>query len=593
MIILGITTMGSSSACIFKDGRLLFAVEEERLSRLKNDGSFPLLSIKECLFKTNISINEVDYICVYWQPHKFIGRTISIIKKIINSPFFLKLYLKRINTAIFFRSNKTKYPDFNGRWLDLFMTKKIINKNIGYFNGKIKYIDHHISHQSYCSALSFFNKSINLSFDGGGENYSTKIILINNKKRKVLKKIKWPNSLGHFYSFFTGFLGFKMLEGEYKMMGLAPYGETKYLDLILSKILTLKKNGEYHFNYKICDYHLALEGIYSSEFQNLFFKNRNKDEKILKKHLDLASSVQAAFELALENMLQWCKMKYPDVNVLNLSGGCALNVTANGKIQSKGIFKEINITPASNDAGCAIGSVLELIYKKNKIIEFNSIKNPYLGASFSDNEIINAFKKLNLTLPEFFPTDELIDIVSSELANKKIVAWFQGSSEFGPRALGNRSFLADPRDDQIREILNEKIKKRELFRPFAPSILDFKLKEFFYTDIESPYMGTVAKVKHDKKNLIPAVVHIDETSRIHSVSRKMNFMFYDLINSFYKKTSVPVLLNTSFNIQEPIVYSPLDAIKTYFKSNVDFLCIGNYLCNNKWKNANLKKMQNE
>ena len=580
--------MGSSSASIFRDGRLLFAVEEERLSRVKNDASFPLLSIKECLLRTNILINEVDYVCVYWQPYNFIGRTFSILKKIINSPFFLKIYFKRINSAFFSRTNKTKYPDFSGRWIDLFIIKKIIKKNIGNFRGKIKYIDHHISHQSYCNALNYSIKSINLSFDGGGENYSTKIILMNKKKRKLLKKIKWPNSLGHYYSFFTGFLGFKMLEGEYKMMGLAPYGKAKYLDIILNKILILNQNGEYFFNYNICDYHLALEGIYSREIQNLFFKNRKKNDEISQKHLDLAASVQAAFELALENMLKWCRAEYPDVNVLNLSGGCALNVTANGKIHSKGIFKKINITPASNDAGCSIGSVIELINKKNILIESNSIKNPYLGATFEDHQIINAFKKLNLTLPTFIPTEKLIDIVSSELANKKIVAWFQGSSEFGPRALGNRSFLADPRDDQIREVLNEKIKKRELFRPFAPSILDFKLNEFFHTDTSSPYMSIVAKVKQDKKRLIPAVVHIDDTSRIHTVSKEMNLMFYELINSFYKKTGVPVLLNTSFNIQEPIVYSPIDAINTYFRSNVDFLCIGNYLCNTEWKKINLK-----
>ncbi len=585
--------MGSSSACLFKDGNLLFAIEEERLSRVKNDASFPLLSLKECLLRTKISISEVDYICVYWRPYNFIGRTFSIFKKIINSPFSIKIYLSRINSSIFSKSNKTKYPDFSGRWIDLFMVKKIINKNIGNFNGKIEYIDHHISHQSYCSALDNSDKSINLSFDGGGENYSTKIVLMNNKQRKVLKQIKWPNSLGHFYSFFTGFLGFKMLEGEYKMMGLAPYGKAKYLDIILNKILILNKNGEYFFNYKICDYHLALEGIYSRECKNLFFKNRKKDQEILKKHLDLAASVQAAFELALENMLKWCKAKYPNVDVLNLSGGCALNVTANGKIYSKDIFKKINITPASNDAGCSIGSVLELINKKNMLIKFNSVKNPYLGACYEDNEILNAFNKLNLTIPEFIPTDKLIDIVSSELANKKIVAWFQGSSEFGPRALGNRSFLADPRDDEIREILNAKIKKRELFRPFAPSILDFKLKEYFHTDLYSPYMSIVAKVKKDKKSLIPAVVHIDDTSRIHTVSKKMNLIFYELINSFYKKTGVPVLLNTSFNIQEPIVYSPKDAINTYFKSNVDFLCIGNYLCNSEWKKVNIKNIKYE
>tara|TARA_Y100001970_G_scaffold286912_1_gene410256 strand:- start:1074 stop:2849 length:1776 start_codon:yes stop_codon:yes gene_type:complete len=588
MICLGLSTMGSSSACIFRDGKLLFAVEEERLSRIKNDASFPVLSIKECLLRTNISIKEVNYICIYWQPYRFIGRSFSFAKKIITSPYFLKFYLKRIYSSIFSKSNISKYSDFNGRWMDLFIIKKLINKNIGYFSGKIKFIDHHLSHQFYCEVLSSKNRSINLSFDGGGENYSTKITYIENEKIKTLKNLKWPNSLGHFYSYFTGFLGFKMLEGEYKMMGLAPYGEANYLDLILNKILILKSNGEYLFNHKICDYHLALEGKYSKSIKNIFFQNRKENEKILKKHLDLAASVQAAFELALENMIKWSKKKYPDVNILNLSGGCALNVTANGKIYSKGIFNEINVTPASNDAGCSIGSVVKFLKNQDIKLDTISIKNPYLGGSFENNEIENTFKKLNLTIPDLIPTDELIEKVSSELAKKKIVAWFQGSSEFGPRALGNRSFLADPREDNIREILNKKIKKRELFRPFAPSILDFKLKEFYELDTESPYMSIVSKIKTDKKKLIPAVIHIDETSRIHSVSKNMNLKFYNLLNAFYKKTNVPVLLNTSFNIQEPIVYSPLDALNTYFNSNVDYLCIGNYLCDIKWKELNRK-----
>ena len=590
MICIGLSTMGSSSASIFKDDKLLFAVEEERLSRIKNDASFPIKSIRECLQRTNITIENVDYICVYWKPYNFLGRTISFSKKILSSPNSIFFYFNRINTAIFSKSSKNSYADFNGRWLDLFKIKKIIDKNIGVFKGNIKFIDHHLSHQSYCRALADNENSINLSFDGGGENYSTKIVLIKNGNHKTLKNIKWPNSLGHFYSYFTGFLGFTMLEGEYKMMGLAPYGKHKYLKIIQDHILVLNNNGEYNFNHNLCDYHLALQGIYSDKIKNLFFINRKKDQKILSDHIDLAASVQKAFELALENMLSWCKKKHPDINLLNISGGCALNVTANGKILSKKFFNKINVTPASNDAGCSIGAVINFRENKNLNIDNKLIKSPYLGSSFNDNEIEYAFESLNLSKPISLSLDDMIEKISGELAKKKIVAWFQGASEFGPRALGNRSFLADPRDDKIRTLLNEKIKKRELFRPFAPSILDYKLKDYFHTEVLSPYMSLVSKVKSEMKYQIPAVVHIDGTSRVHSVSKNMNSVYYNLINAFYEKTGVPVLLNTSLNIQEPIVYSPEDAIKTFFNSNVDYLCIGNYLCDLKWKNSNISNI---
>ena len=590
MICIGLSTMGSSSASIFRDDKLLFAVEEERLSRIKNDASFPIKSIKECLEKTNIAVEDVDYICVYWKPYNFLGRTLRFTKKIVLSPYFMSFYFKRINTAIFSNSNKNNYADFNGRWLDLFKIKKIFDKKIGIFKGNVKFIDHHMSHQSYCKALANNENSLNLSFDGGGENYSTKIVLIKNGNKKTLKNIKWPNSLGHFYSYFTGFLGFTMLEGEYKMMGLAPYGKDKYLKTIQDHILVLNKNGEYNFNHNLCDYHLALQGIYSDKVKNLFFANRQKDQKITSEHIDLAASVQKAFELALENMLNWCKKKYPDIHLLNISGGCALNVTANGKILSKKIFSKINVTPASNDAGCSIGAVINFRESKNLNVDSNSIKSPYLGSSFENKEIEKTFQSLNLSKPIILSHEDMIEKISGELAEKKIIAWFQGASEFGPRALGNRSFLADPRDDEIRNVLNSKIKKRELFRPFAPSILDYKLKDYFHTEVLSPYMSLVSKVKNEMKFQIPAVVHIDGTSRVHSVSKEMNPLYYNLINAFYKKTGVPVLLNTSLNIQEPIVYSPKDAIKTFFNSNVDYLCIGNYLCDLKWKNNNISNI---
>ena len=582
---IGICCMESSSACIFKNGQLIAAVEEERLSRIKNDSNFPILSIKECLSIANIGIEKVDIISVYWQPWRVFTRLHQTLLKMFKSLDAFKSILVRAN-KIFLRKNKTHIYEKNkisGTWTNIFFIKKLISKNIGSFNGKIHFHDHHQTHRDYAENIKNWQNYISLSFDGGGEEYSTIISVNQNKKIEIIKKIKWPNSLGHFYSFFTGFLGFKMLEGEYKMMGLAPLGKPIYKDIILNKILTLHQNGDYKLNTKSCDYHSALRGIYSKDIQNLFGSPRKSDEIINSNHEDLASSVQAVFEEALLNLLFWAKKSYPEVENLFISGGCALNVSANGVILKKSLFKNISVPPAPHDAGCSIGAVISSFKKLNleNNIDHKSIKNPYLGRKYKDEEVINEFKKLNIQIPKYYEENELINITCDSLKKQKIVAWFQGGSEFGPRALGNRSFLADPRKANIREIINSKIKKREYFRPFAPSCLSEYGKDFFDINQDSPYMNIVAEVKHEKKGLIPGVIHEDGTSRVHLVNKEHNPLYYKLLTEFNKKTGVPILLNTSFNIQEPIVYNPKDAISTFLNSGVDLLVINNFILENK------------
>jgi len=564
---LGISTMGSSSAALFKNGFLIAAVEEERLSRIKNDNSFPYKSIKEVLEIAQIKINDISTIAVYWQPWRIWSRASASCLKIISSPLSRKYLINQIKILSSSSSTST-----NGSWYELFKIKKIIKNHFGFNKAKIIYFDHHLTHQKYSAAMLDDKEFISLSYDGGGESYSTVLKVYKKDGDKILSKHKWPNSLGHFYSTFTGFLGFKMLEGEYKLMGLAPYGKPIWKDLILDKILNLNLNGTYSLNTKLCDYHAAIKGKYNIEFENLFCKKRASDEDPTKEHIDLAASVQAAFEEALLHILKPATEKYPHIKSLVLSGGCALNVSANGKLLRSDFFDKVYIPPAPHDAGCAIGAALCYL----KEYDLNSIRNPYLGRYFSDLEIENQIKMVSNLDPKSLLNSEknLIDKTIKLLAKGNVVGWFQGRAEFGPRALGSRSFLADPRKDSIKDEINSKIKKRENFRPFAPSTIQDKAYQNFEISQNSPYMNLVVKVLN--KNL-PAITHIDHTARVHTVTKKMNPIYYQLLEKFGKLTGFPVLLNTSLNIQEPIVYSPEDAINTFLNSGADALVIGNYL----------------
>jgi len=568
---LGLCTMGNSSAALFENGNLIAAVEEERLTRIKNDGAFPKAAIKEVLSIANIHVSDVHHICVYWDRWRLSGRVVATLKKLINKPSNFFILYRRV-ADLFLKKSSTDINE--GTWGDLFKLKKIINENFGKFTGKISFIDHHLSHQLYAEAMRDWGEYVSLSYDGGGEEFSTVLSVMKDGKRNILSRHKWPNSLGHFYSTFTGFLGFKMLEGEYKMMGLAPYGNPKYKKLILEKILLLKHSGQYELNTKICDYHAALRGKFSDDLTFLFGAPRENEEKPSENHIDIAASVQAAFEDALTHILLPATSSYPSIKNLVVSGGCALNVTANGKLLSNEMFNNIIIPPAPHDAGCAIGACLSVLDDVN----YASVRSPYLGRAFSDKEIMKAIEGGGLKITEPLGNDELIFRTAGLLANKKIIGWFQGGSEFGPRALGNRSYLADPRDDKIRDQINQKIKKRELFRPFAPSVTVEASRDFFTISQDSPFMNIVSEVKG---NSVPAITHIDNTARVHTVSKESNPLYHKLITEFGRITGVPVLLNTSFNIQEPIVYSPEDAIQTFIKSGVDALVIGSYVIERK------------
>ena len=519
---------------------------------------------------------------MYWKPYNFFLRVFKCFEIFIKNPFKNNIILKRALEIFFLRDKEKK--EITGKWSDLFILKKMLKKKFGNFNAKIKFYDHHLTHKIYGIVLSNFNNAVVLSYDGGGENTSTEISLFKNGQIKDLKKIYWPNSLGHFYSYFTGYLGFKMLEGEYKMMGLAPYGKPIYKKFLREKVLSKLLNKQYKFNYTKYSYHKALKNNFERIDIQSFPKVRTQNETINQKHIDLASSVQSLLEDIVIETLQEIKLKLPEVKNLVISGGCALNVTLNGKILSNKIFDKIIVPPAPHDAGCSIGSVLSYHYK-NKNLNFqedikvkSEIMSPYLGFEYNEDEVINIFNKYSDYISfKLLKYNDIIDFTAKALSENKIIAWFQGKDEIGPRALGNRSFLANPSNEEIREIINKKIKKREPFRPFAPSVLAHEAKNYFELDQESPYMNIVAKVRENKKNLIPAVVHVDGTCRVHTVSENFNKKYFDLLTKFFEKSTIPVLLNTSFNINEPIVSSPKDAIETFLRSDVDYLILENYV----------------
>jgi len=589
MYFLGLSTMGNSSACLFRDNKLLYAIEEERLSRIKNDSSFPKLAIKKILKTEGITISDINIIYVYWQPWRLFSRLIIVIKKIFFFSQFKNILIKSFSTFFY---NKKINQHQSSSWINLFFIKKIIIKNFGNWNGKVKYVDHHLSHILYSASIENFKNSLILSYDGGGEEFSTVLAVNKNYRLTNIKKIRWPNSLGHYYSFFTGFLGFQMLEGEYKMMGLASYGKPIYENIILKKILKILPDGNYQFNHNLCSYHNALANNFNKEVIKIFGKPRLNSDVISERHMDIASSVQSVFEKVQLHILTWAKNKYPKINNLVIAGGCGLNVLANGFILKKKLFKKVSVPPAPHDAGCCVGSVLYHFYSNNNfILNFSKIKNisnPYLGFNYSERDILEMLKSKKFTIPKKINNKKLFyTFLSKSLSDGKIIAWFQGKDEFGPRALGARSFLADPRNSRIKNSINLKIKQREKFRPFAPSILYKEVNKYFDINQKSPYMNIVANVIKNKISSIPSVIHRG-TSRVHTVTKILNKKYYNLISFFFKKTKIPLLLNTSFNIQEPIVSSPLDAINTFMRSKIDLLVIENFIFDNSWRKKNVK-----
>lgn len=558
--ILGISAFyHDSAACLLKDGEIIAASQEERFTREKNDASFPKRAIDFCLKEAGISIDDVSLITFYEKPFVKFERIIDSIKN--TAPFGFLFFKKAIQSWV-----KVKL------WIP-----SIIRKELNY-KGKMIFSEHHESHAAGAFFTSPYKESAIVTVDGVGEKACITIGYGKDNHVKILKEQYYPHSFGLLYSAFTQYCGFKINSGEYKLMGLAPYGKPIYKKQILENLVTISKKGEVSLDMKYFSFDTGKTTI-NNHFCTVFGKPARKaEEKMSDFYCDIASSIQSVTEDFMATLLEYAKEITNTENVC-LSGGVALNCKANGELLKRNIFKNIWVQPAAGDSGGSMGSAFVGYYnylkKERKQIEDSLKKQIYLGSSFSDLEIEQVLKKYNIVYGKKDDLD-LLEIVSEELKNKKIVGCFQGRAEFGPRALGNRSILGSPLYADMKEHINMKIKMREGFRPFAPVVLEEKKENWFEMEGSSKYMLFTFNGKN--KGEIPSCIHEDNTARVQSLQQEDNEFLHNLISVFEKKTGCPILINTSFNIRgEPIVNSPFDALNCFFRTHMDVLVLQNYV----------------
>lgn len=565
MYILGLTTMGESAAALLRDGEIVAAAEEERFSRQKHHTGFPYNAVRYCLGEAGIGIEAVDHVTHYWRPwvlgHR-IGHTLGVALK---------------GFALFGARARRGARQVRGHYLPMFYMPLKVRRAFGAGRFRFHYVDHHLSHAASAFYVSPFEEAAILTFDGAGESTTVLFGHGRGERIKVLRRIKLPHSLGQFYSAATNFLGFDMFAGdEYKVMGMAGWGEPTFYEDLVREAVVRDAPGSFKLDITFLDHHLAKHHEFGARAIALLGAPREPDAEVIQRHYDVAASVQKAFEETLFHLLRWLSEQTGSRN-LCLAGGCALNSLANGKIESQTPFERLFVQPASHDAGGALGSALYVHHAKLGVHRDGRVmRDAYLGPRFSTAECRVAALEAGLS-PVRLEDAELLPRIAAALANGAVVAWFQGRMEWGPRALGNRSFLADPRRADMKETINRKIKLREPFRPFAPSMLAEASERYFGRRSDAPFMTTVFPVLAQRRSEIPAVVHVDGTARPQLVVKEVNPRYWRLIKEFEQLTGVPVLLNTSFNVQEPIVCTPEQAVRTFFKTHVDHLVMEDLL----------------
>ena len=588
--ILGISAFfHDSAAALIVDGKIVAAAQEERFSRVKHDERYPKNAINYILKEGNIELSQIDHIVFFEKPFLKFER-------------LLETYLAFAPRG--FKSFSMAMPI----WLreKLFQKKHLYDllqeqdKNFNDID-KIKFSEHHFSHAASAFYPSPFDDAIILTLDGVGEWATTTVAIGKKNKITMEKEIYFPHSLGLLYSAFTYYTGFKVNSGEYKLMGLAPYGKPIYKDIILNNLIDLKDDGSFKLDMKYFNYAAGLT-MTNQKFSDLFGQpvRKPEEERLTQFHMDIASSIQAITEEVVLKLTRDIAKEFKIKN-LGLAGGVALNCVANGKVLKDNIFDNIWIQPAAGDAGGSLGAALaywhQELNQERVINSSDDMKGSYLGPKFENTEIKNELNLLKANFREL-KEDELIEIVANELNKEKTIGWFQGRMEFGPRALGGRSILADPRSENMQKELNLKIKFRESFRPFAPSILSEDVSNWFDLNVDSPYMLLVANIKKEvqiqmnseqenlfgieklniKRSKIPAVTHVDYSSRVQTVHKETNPRFHKLIKKFKELTGCPILVNTSFNIRgEPIVCSVKDAFQCFMGTNLDVLVIENFI----------------
>jgi len=564
MYILGLTTLGDSAATLIKDGEIVAAAEEERFSRKKHHSGFPYKAIEFCLDYAGITLKDVEHVGHYWKPWILRHKAMQALKAAFVSRDMFKARADRGVAQV------------SESYLGMFKHPQRLRDHFGASDFKFHYLEHHQTHAASAFFVSPFDSAAILTWDGTGEDTTTLFSHGKDNKLKVLKRIKLPHSLGQFYSAVTNYIGFDMFTGdEWKVMGLAAYGKPKYYDFFSQKVLTKNGNGGFHFDIKVLDHHLAKHYQFPDAIVKEIGPGRKKGEELTEHHWDIASSAQKVLEDTAIHLVKQIKEMTGEEN-LCMAGGVAFNSVMNGRIFHETPFKNFFVHPAAGDAGCSLGAAYyvwhQILNKPRKYV----MNNSYWGPKFSNEECRKALDAAGLKY-ETLPDEELLPKLAKMISEGAIIGWFNGRSEWGPRALGARSFLADPRRADMREVLNHKVKLREWFRPLAPSMLEEYGKEIFGVEHHDPFMITVIQVSEEWKKRIPAVVHVDGTARPQMVNKDVNPRYWNLINEFRKLTGIPLLLNTSFNIQEPIVCTPQDAINTFHNANFDALVLENNL----------------
>jgi len=607
MYIIGISAFyHDSAACLIRDGEIIAAAQEERFTRKKHDASFPRRAVLYCLEEAGISAHQIDNVVYYEKPFLKFERLLETYLAFAPKGFtsFARAMPVWIKDKLFQKSALIR---------DLELT---LDKSVDW-RKRLLFSEHHLSHAASAYYPSPFDSAAVLTLDGVGEWTTTSLAIGKGSDLQVVKEIHFPHSLGLLYSAFTYYTGFKVNSGEYKVMGLAPYGEPVYADLILEKLITVAEDGSFQLDMSYFDYATGLT-MTNKKFDALFGgPPRTSESELTQREMDLAASVQKVTEDIVLKLARGIAKETGERN-LCLAGGVALNCVANGILLREKIFDNIWIQPAAGDAGGALGAALSTWYlhhNKERVAstERDSMKGAYLGPEFTDNDIETKLTDCGANFKKLLTAD-MIEEVASALANEKAVGWMQGRMEFGPRALGGRSIIADPRSPMMQKQLNLKVKYRESFRPFAPSVLREDVGEWFEHDTDSPYMLFVADVQNDKRRAmskeeealfgidklnvprseVPAITHVDYSARIQTVHSDTNPKYHAVISKFKEKTGCPLVVNTSFNVRgEPIICSPTDAFKCFMGTEMDVLAIGNFLLYKEDQDISLKENYQE
>lgn len=556
--------MGDAAAALIHDGEVIAAVEEERFSRVKHHSGFPYRAVEYCLAQAQITMAEVDYVSHYWKPWVIRHKALETARSLTVSR---KMFKARVGRSL---------PDAGSGYLEMLSSPAILRKHFERSNFRFRFLDHHACHAASTFLVSPFDSAAILTIDGAGEATTTMLAVGRNTRIDTLKRTKLPHSLGQFYSAITNFLGFDMMAGdEWKVMGLAAYGKPEHYDFMTERVLSMTGSDSFRFNVGVLDHHMAKQYQFTEEVIRELGPARSPNSEITERHQNIAASAQLILEDIVLNLVEELHRRTGETN-LCLAGGVAFNSVMNGRIIRESPFERVFIQPVAGDAGCSLGAAYLTYHGELNNPRCYEMQHVYFGPSFETKECSQALGAANLPY-ESHEDDVLLPRIARLIADGAIVGWFQGRAEFGPRALGNRSFLADPRRSDMRDLLNQKVKLREWFRPLAPSVLEEASDTYFGRPYSDPYMVTVLDVSAEQRDRIPAVVHVDGSARPQTVSRKTNPRFWRLISEFEAITGVPMLLNTSFNVQEPIVCTPEDAVRTFQRSNFDALVLENHL----------------